>query len=303
MEFFTQWVLGLESTPRAERIAVLFALLSALCHAIFGALQKSKEDPFLIRASIDFWFFTIWLPIAVLLVPWPTSYEWLLIAGVFPVHTLYKLVLTGAYRNGEFTVIYPISRGSSPVFTGLAAGLFFGEFLTQLQWLGIFLISAAIMSMSLDAIRRDKIDAQNLPRALGFALATGFMIMVYSIYDAYGVRESRSPFIFLAWFYIVDGFLFPLIAVIFRKRFLLQTSYRHVLKRGFIAAPFGIVSFSAMFIAARIGHLGEVVAIRETSVIFAAFIGFLFLDEKVTPLRFLLIAFIASGAIFVEMGA
>ncbi len=303
MENLSEWVLNIEGSAQAGRVAVLLALLSAFCHASFGALQKSSEDPFLIRAGIDFWFFLIWLPIAVFLVPWPTRYEWLLIAGIFPIHTLYKTVLTGAYRNGEFTVIYPIARGSAPMFTGIAAGVFFGEYLTPLQWVGVLLISGMIMSMSWEAMRRVKIDREKLPRAIGFALATGFMIMVYSIYDAHGVRESRSPFIFLAWFYIVDGFLFPILAVTMPRRFPPRTSYARILRRGFIAAPFGIVSFAAVFVASRIGHVGEVTAIRETSVIFAALMGYFFLHEKVTPLRFVLIALIAFGAVLVEVGA
>ncbi len=295
--------MAIEGTQRASSIAVVLALVSAICHAVFGALQKSKEDPFLVRAGIDFWFFIIWLPIAIFLVPWPTRYEWLLIAGIFPIHTIYKLVLTGAYRNGDFTVIYPIARGSAPMFTGIAAGFFLGDYLTSIQWLGVILISTMIMSMSWETLRHTQIDREKLPRAIAFALATGFMIMVYMVYDAYGVRESRTPFIFLAWFYIVDGFLFPIIAIVFRKRIVPKTSYPQILRVGLIAAPFGIISFAAAFIASRIGNVAEVSAVRETSVIFAALIGYFVLHEKVTLLRFVLIALIALGVIMIELGA
>lgn len=302
MEALSNWVLSVEGTPAAGNIAILLAFVSALCHAIFGVLQKTKEDPFLIRAAIDFWFFIIWLPIALLFVPLPNSHEWLLISGIFPIHTLYKLVLTGAYRNGEFTVIYPIARGSAPMFTGLAAGVFFGEYLTPLQWAGVLLISTMIMTMSWESMHRIKVNRDKLPRAIAFAVATGFMIMVYSIYDAHGVRESRSPFTFLAWFYIVDGFLFPLIAIVFANKFVPKTSYSALLTRGLIAAPLGIVSFAAVFVASRIGHVGEVTAIRETSVIFATLMGYFFLREQVTKLRFVLIVLIVIGALLVKIG-
>ncbi len=97
--------------------------------------------------------------------------------------------------------------------------------------------------------------------------------------------------------------MFPIIAMVFREKFPPRTSYKAILERGLIAAPFGIVSFAAVFVASRIGHVGEVTAIRETSVIFAALIGYFILRERVTPLLFGLIALIACGAVLVELGA
>ncbi len=303
MQAISDWATSIQGTEIGRHWAIALALISAISHASFGALQKSREDPFLIRAGVDLWFFVIWLPIALFLVPWPTHHEWWLIAGIFPIHTTYKLVLTGAYRNGDFTVIYPIARGSAPMFTALVAGLIFQEKLAPLQWLGVVMISSLIMLMSVESVKRVKLRRENLPRAIGFAVATGFMIMVYSIYDAHGVRESRSPFIFLAWFYVVDGFLFPTIAFVMRKRLVPRTSYPAIIKRGMVAAPLAIISFTAAFLAMRIGKVGEVTAIRETSVIFAAFIGYLFLGEHVSKLRFGLIILIAFGAIFIGVGA
>ena len=298
-----EWLHVLENSPNAPQIALGLALISAMCHAAFGAMQKCPEDPFLVRAGIDFWFLVTFLPIVLFVLPWPTSREWLLIAGIFPIHTLYKLVLTGAYRNGEFTVIYPIARGSAPFFTALAAGIFFGEFLHGMQWFGLILISGMIMALSLEALKKTTIDREKLPRAIGYAIATGFMIMVYVIYDAYGVRESRSPLIFLGWFYVVDGFLFPLIMWLRRKQMPPKTSYGEIFKRGAIAAPFGIISFAMVFIASDIGHIGEITAIRETSTVFAAIFGYLFLRERMTPLRFMMIGLIALGAILIKTGS
>lgn len=294
---------ALASSPNAANIAFILALISAVSHSVFGALQKDHNDPFLIRAAIDIWFCIIWLPIGLFIMPWPTAYEWLLIAGLFPLHTAYKVTLAMAYRNGDFSFIYPIARGSSPFFTALVGVLVFGDVLHGWQWVGILIISLAIMAMAIEAARRNRLDTNTLRVATMFALLTGALITTYSIYDTFGVRENRSPMIFLTWFYVVDGWLFPLVAYLKRKTVHPVNGYMQLGIKGFYSSLFGILSFTAIFIASDIGKVGEVFAIRETSVVFAALIGFFFLREKVSPLRFVLIGLIAMGAILIKVGS
>ncbi len=297
------WVNVLQTAPNAGQIAFWLALFSAFFHAVFGALQKGRNDPLLIRAANDFWFVVLWLPIAIMFVPWPTSYEWLLILGVFPIHTAYKLVLAQAYRAGDYSFIYPVARGSAPFFTAIFALLVFSEQLSVMQWFGVLLISLSIILLGLLALRNSKMNSLMVKKATIFALMTGALITAYSIYDAYGVRNSRNPFIFLAWFYVMDGWLFPLLVMWRRTHYTPIDGYAPLLSHGLIMALFGILSFSAIFIAADIGNVGEVFALRETSVVWAAVIGFIFLKEKMTPLRFLVIVLIAMGAIFIKLGS
>ena len=55
-------------------------------------------------------------------------------------------------------------------------------------------------------------------------------------------------------------------------------------------------------LATRIDKVGQAAVLRETSVVFAAIIGVVFLHERVTPPRAALVALIALGAIVVEFG-
>jgi drug/metabolite transporter (DMT)-like permease len=55
-------------------------------------------------------------------------------------------------------------------------------------------------------------------------------------------------------------------------------------------------------LATRLDKVGEAAVLRETSVVFAAFIGWIFLKEIVGPRRIGLMALIALGAVIVEMG-
>jgi len=55
-------------------------------------------------------------------------------------------------------------------------------------------------------------------------------------------------------------------------------------------------------LATRLDKVGEAAILRETSVVFAALIGWLVLKEKVGPRRIMLMCLIALGAVIVELG-
>ena len=49
----SEWLTSLEGTPAGHQAALVLALMAALLHALFGALQKGRHDPWLSRAVID----------------------------------------------------------------------------------------------------------------------------------------------------------------------------------------------------------------------------------------------------------
>jgi len=61
-----------------------------------------------------------------------------------------------------------------------------------------------------------------------------------------------------------------------------------------------MASFGAILLATRLDKVGEAAVLRETSTIFAALIGWLFLKETVGLRRLALMALIALGAVVVE---
>ncbi|MBW8908639.1 MAG: EamA family transporter, partial [Mesorhizobium sp.] len=60
---------------------------------------------------------------------------------------------------------------------------------------------------------------------------------------------------------------------------------------------FALVAYGAVVAAFALGPAGPITAIRETSVVFAAFIGRFFLGEQLTPRRIGACAVVALGAI------
>jgi drug/metabolite transporter (DMT)-like permease len=326
------WILAVEGTPAAASLAVVLALVSALAHASFGALQKASGDPWAIRAAIDLAILALALPVALLAVPAPTPTLWAILAGVWVLHTGYKALQTAAYVRGAYTVVYPVARGTAPVCTVLLAWAAFGETFTPGQWLGVALLSLGIMGLGAANLRGRSLQPETLRPALLLALATGVSIAAYTTWDAWGIRLAADPFTFLAWFFVIDGWAMPLLWWRLRRKALAAEAaaeapriegwvqpgpsaappaalpaatgpIRPHLLRGLIGAGIAFVSFGAVMLATRLGHVGEAVAVRETSVVFAVLIGWLFLREPIGPARAGIMAVIAAGAALVELGA
>lgn len=297
------WVAAVQGTEAGALIATCLALASALAHAIFGALQKRKgTNPWLIRGAIDIWYGLAALPFALFVFPLPAADMLPVFAGVFLIHSGYKFMLAAAYARGAFTVVYPVVRGVSPLATVLFAGAVFGESFRLGQWGGVLLLSLAIMALALVNLRRVRVGRETLVNALALALLTGIFTAAYTTYDAWGIRLAENAFSFLAWFFVVDSIFFPTLSFCLWRRMENRPPLAPMLRQGVVAAMVAIVSFGAVMMATRLDKVGEAAALRETSVVFAALIGWLFLKEEVGALRGFLMALIGLGAVLVEFG-
>lgn len=296
------WLVAISGTPEGARLATVLALVSALAHAIFGALQKGRYDPWLTRGAIDGWLFVLSAPIALFVVPWPNLTTALILVGAIVIHFAYKVTMAMAYERAAYTVVYPVVRGTGPLVTVLAASLFFGEFFTPMQWVGVACLSGGILLLAVRNIAEEVLDPRTLKLGLMWALAGGILFAIYTTYDAYGIRQSPDPFTFLAWFFFVTAIDFPFLAAWRYRRMTLQPVLGPLMWRGFIGALIAWVSFGGVLLATRLDKVGEAAVLRETSVVFAALIGWFIMGEKVGPRRLILMTLVALGAVIVEMG-
>ena len=297
------WIYAIEGTETGRWVALVLALMSAFFHAIFGALQKGRFDPWLTRGAIDFCYGSMALLPALFLVPLPSREIWILLGIAWAIHLVYKLLLAMAYERAAFTVVYPVVRGTGPLVTVIFAGLIFGERFEALQWFGVFLLSGGIFALALYNLRHLEVPLDVLKTAFILALLTGVTVAAYTTFDAYGMRASENPFTFLAWFFVVDGLVFPVIAWRRWHKMASPPPVKPLMIRGLIGGLIAFVSFGAVMLATRLDKVGEAAVLRETSVVFAAFIGWFFLKETVGPRRLLMMATIALGALVVEYGA
>ena len=296
------WLLSLEGTEAGHSLALVFALTAAFLHAIFGALQKGRYDPWMMRGAIDVSVFVMALPVALLVVPWPEPHMWPILAVVWLIHILYKVMQALAYTKGAFTVVYPVVRGTGPLFAVIGAYFLFGEVFDIVQWAGVGVLLSGIFGLAVYNMIYLEPQRDTLPVALGLAFVTGLFVALYTTYDAYGIRATADPFTFLAWFFVIDGFAMPFYAAWRWHRMAAPPAPGPLLLRGVAGGVIAFGSFGSIMLATRLDKVGEAAVLRETSTVFAALIGWLVLKETVGPRRIALMTLIALGAVIVEFG-
>jgi len=158
---------------------------------------------------------------------------------------------------------------------------------------------AGIFGLAAYNLRHVEVERETLVPALGLAVVTGAFVALYTTYDAYGIRATADPFTFLAWFFMFDGILFPLLMARRLVR-LTVTEAVPLVRRGVIGAFVAYASFGSIMLATRLDKVGEAAVLRETSTVFAALIGWWVLGEKVGAVRAALMGLIAAGAVVME---
>lgn len=269
---------------------VALVLFAAVLHASWNALLRSGAD--------RLWSMTV-MCVAIAIacgllapfVPIPTLASWPYAALSALLHTGYNLFLVRTYRDGDLGQTYPISRGSSPVLVSLGAWLLVGEVPDGLALAGVALVSGGIISL---AFQGRVIGFGSLPYALG----TGCFIGAYSVTDGIGARLAGSPLGYTIWMCLLWGITAPIVYLILRGR----QGWIRGARETTLAAGGGIVSLIAYGIviyAMSLGAMGSVSALRETSVVFAALLGRMFLAERLTASRLTACAVVALGAILI----
>jgi drug/metabolite transporter (DMT)-like permease len=210
------------------------------------------------------------------------------------IHIGYDLALMNSYRLGAFNQVYPIARGTSPLVVAAGAYLLTGEHLGVVPLAGVAILAFGLMSLAVSAGRVSRAD---LP-AIGVAVLTGLAIASYTIVDGLGVRAAHGSYSYAGLMFLLQGPVFPVVAVL--RRPVSRWREMPVVSRGLLAGALSVVAYGTVLWAQSQAPLAEVAAIRETSVVFAALIGMVFLKERFGTRRVVAAALIATGIVLIS---
>ncbi len=267
---------------------VLIILAAAMLHAIWNTVVKTATDRTVTLGLVALGH-VIPGAVMVMVLPLPDIASLPYLVGSTVVHFGYFYMLNQAYRHGDLSVVYPIARGVVPALVALWAVIFAGEHLPMQAWIGIAVIAAGIQVSSWSVLR------QGVGRAsLVFALGTGCCISVYSLVDGLGVRVSGNILSYWAWHSVLHIFVVGFVAMRRGTQLLALPTRTWVI--GFVGGMVSMTAYGLVLYAKNFAPLGVVSALRETSVIFAALIGFLFLGEG-NPMRRLLAAVMMAAGV------
>jgi drug/metabolite transporter (DMT)-like permease len=266
-------------------------LASALLHAWWSVSIKGSRDPLVFNALQEV------AAIALLLATLPLlsldeipGSVWKLLALTGVAHALYFYWMSRAYEHGDLTLVYPIAR-STPAFLPLVAVPLFGEPVSPGGALGIAVVVAGMWLVHAGPGLRWRAFAS--PGA-AYAYLTLAATVVYSLADKGAMAELArapwsSPVPRAAAFYLLlsgaSALLF--IPIVLHRRGLrcLRVAARSDLGSATRASLVSFLGYGLILKALETAPASYVVAVRQTSVIFALLLGAALLRERPTRSR------------------
>jgi drug/metabolite transporter (DMT)-like permease len=290
-------------------LEVGLVLLSALLHASWNTATKGSENPTAFLLGIEVLTAVVSIPLLFLfeLSEIPTAVWWLL-AGTGVTHALYAYWLSRAYVHGELTLVYPIAR-STPAFVPLLAIPLLGESVSLLGAAGIALVVCGIWAVQTEGrLRLGEL------ASLGaiFAYLTLATTVAYSLIDKQsmhllGEAQWSGPapraivyMVLLYYFYIPFFAALSLPKVGWRA---VRTVMRRETPAVIGSALCGVASYTLILQVMQTAPVSYVVAVRQSSVLFAVVLSVLFLRERPGRVRVLGAAATVAGVALISLYA
>ncbi|AQT79965.1 EamA family transporter [Mycolicibacterium litorale] len=272
---------------------VAAVLVSALMHAVWNSLAHAVSDRlvgFALIGAVD----SIGGGVMALTAGPPNASGWPFIIASAALHVAYNLLLLASYQLGEFSQMYPLARGTSPWLVAVISVMVLGNKLPATQLAGILAISGGLIALVLVGGRPRRSD---LP-ALSAAVLTGVMIAAYTVVDGVGV--ARTPLLaYIGWMFFLQGPPIAVIAVLRRRGGRLGPALRASASAGITGGVISLGAYAIVLWAQTSGALAAIAALRETSIVFGALIGAVFLGERLGPRRVVAAAVVLVGVLLI----
>ena len=280
--------------------ALVLVVCAAILHAVWNALAKRADNQFVFLWCSVSLATALLLPLGLLRLPAePAPASGLpFVAASVAIHALYFWALGRAYRYGDFSRVYPMARGLGVALVPLVALPLFGERLSWIGSLGVGLVVLGIAALGALPARVAPSVARASGAATAWALVTGLTIAAYSLVDKAGVtRLHPMPYIAL----MGVSLSVVLAPIVLADRPALRHEWARHWRAILVASAMNLTSYLLVLFAFRLSKVGYVVAGRELSILFSAFIGSLWLGEGRLAPRLAGASIVLAGVVCVAL--
>ncbi len=267
--------------------ALALALGSAVLHAAWNLLlgrardvQAAAAATFLLSIALAAPFAAVWWHADASV--WPYA-----LASAF-CEAVYIVALAYAYRTGEVSFVYPLTRGLAPVLTLGVAVAFLGHGATAAEAAGVLLVAVGIVLVRGPGGPSDA-------RGLLLVATIGATIAAYTLLDRVGIHRAGA----MTYFVLVlvgPSLVYP--------RLVGWQPIRRELGVGVAAAAVAnLGSFALGLLALRRGAAAPVLAVRSSSIVFATLLAGRVLAEHVPPGRLAGSVLVFGGVVLLAVPA
>ena len=301
--------------------ALLLVLIAAVLHATWNYCAKRAGGGLPFVWMVGAIICSCYVPVLMGYWLWQqphvsrTAVLWILGSGVLK--TSYSLFLQRGYRHGDFSLIYPLARGTGPLLSTLAAILLLGERPSPLALAGGSVIIASIFWLTggwarIWALRKGRAaktaerktgapETTLVSSSINYGLMSCVFIASYTLWDKHGVAGlGIAPLLYDAGTAFTQLALLTPFAV--RRWPEVTAEWRDKKRWAFGVALLSPVAYVLILTAMKVTPVSYVAPAREVSIVIGAFIGAKFLREADGPRRLAAAAAMAIGVIALALG-
>ena len=279
-------------------LALALLLSSAVLHALWNLILKQSPEKYVAMGwqviisgvlSLVVLFFT----------GLPPRSMWLYAGISMTLEAIYFTLLSFAYSDHDFSLVYPVARGSAPALVVLWSFIFLHEIPSAWGFLGILLIICGLViigSTNLLQPHQNKLQFKGIAIALLIAL----VISIYTLIDGFSVKHGPALPYGLLMFTLVPVLTTPVMLGHYGwQKF--RSGWRLQPARLLLIGLLGVVAYLFALFAYSLAPVNYSEAIREVSVVLGAFAGWQFLGEKLGKIRVLGAAVIFAGIVLIAV--
>jgi drug/metabolite transporter (DMT)-like permease len=225
---------------------------------------------------------------------------WLVVLGSGVMKTAYALLLQRGYRHGDFSLVYPLARGTGPLLSTLAAIAIFGERPSLLAVAGGLVIIASIFYLTGGASLLHA-DRAHLRQGLLYGLTCGCCIAGYTVWDQRAVSHlALPPVLYDCGTQVVMCTIIAPFAWSRRTEFV--RDWREHRGKAATVAALGPIGYVLILTAMSFTPVSYIAPAREISILIGTFFGARLLKEGDAPRRLLAAFGMVGGVIALALG-
>lgn len=255
--------------------ALILAVLAALLVAGKNYWLKATDQRVLLYGASN----AVCLGIALVLMPFmavPSGASMLFLLSSAVIYTIYTLFQLHAFQTMAVSRLEPLQHSMRIAVMALCSPLLLGESISPLQVLALIMALAGVNML---------IDWRFFARDAGIGsifkcCIAGLLGGMLSISDIMGIRISGAPLSYIVWNLLI-GTPTIILALAWHKRALF--AFLHKYKRNIVMmCACDVLSYGLILYILYGLKLGEAIPLLNVSVIFTAFLGMRYLDERVS---------------------
>ncbi len=277
--------------------AIGILLVSAALHTTWNLLLKQAGEKYM----ATWWGMLMGSALFLPVLPFtglPAQSTWIFMFTSALAEAAYFVVLSRAYSDADFSLVYPMARGTAPALLVVWSVIFLGERPPVGGYVGLAILVLGLLVVG----GSNWLQVEGRPHWRGIwpALLVALLISIYTVIDGAAVKLT-SPLAYAALIYFLcSAYMTP---------FIVRRHGWQALKDEFAAHGWRLLLIGALIVAAyllaleayRVSHVSYSGSIREVGVVMGAFAGWRFLGEKFGGVRVVGSVVIFAGIVVIAV--